>query len=464
MKIFRYVYGRPEFVFLACAGFITRFWNLGFPDWVVFDEVHFASFAARYLSGEYFFDIHPPLGKLLFALFAWIGQVPAGFDFRGAESFEGISFIALRFLPALLGSLLIPLAYLIVRQLGFSKRASFLAGFFLLFENALLVESRFTLLDPILLFSIFSAVLFFVMARKQAVFSKKWYALYGLCGISLGAAISVKWVGFGVLGLLWLWSLAEDKFPFQKKKQFAIQFVLLALIPFVLYLAIFTAHFSVIGTDCGADCMSKAQNTSCAALDPNHSPVSLFAFEHCKMFLHNVYIQAEHPYHSAWYTWPLLARPIAYVIENQGVKTQYIYLMGNPVVWWGTSLALLALMYWALRTYIFPLREKAPAILYSKATMFLLLGYIVFLVPFASISRLMFLYHYFSSFVFAIMLGAVFVDGALSRFPTKTARVFLAGILLLVFAGFLLYLPLSYGISLSAGEFFFRMFLPTWQI
>ena len=39
MKIFRYVYGRPEFVFLICVSFITRFWNLGVPNWVVFDEV-----------------------------------------------------------------------------------------------------------------------------------------------------------------------------------------------------------------------------------------------------------------------------------------------------------------------------------------------------------------------------------------------------------------------------------------
>ena len=38
---------------------------LAYPRQVVWDEHHFGKFVNGYLSGAYFFDIHPPLGKLL---------------------------------------------------------------------------------------------------------------------------------------------------------------------------------------------------------------------------------------------------------------------------------------------------------------------------------------------------------------------------------------------------------------
>ena len=36
---------------------ITHFAYFGYPDSVVFDEVHFGNFASAYTDGNYFFDI-----------------------------------------------------------------------------------------------------------------------------------------------------------------------------------------------------------------------------------------------------------------------------------------------------------------------------------------------------------------------------------------------------------------------
>ena len=51
---------------------------------VVFDEYHFGKFVNGYITGEYFFDIHPPLGKLLLCLVARMG----GYD--GSQSWDKI--------------------------------------------------------------------------------------------------------------------------------------------------------------------------------------------------------------------------------------------------------------------------------------------------------------------------------------------------------------------------------------
>ena len=48
---------------LTIVAAFTRYWRLDRPPAVVFDEHHFGRFTNQYWKGEYFFDIHPPLGE-----------------------------------------------------------------------------------------------------------------------------------------------------------------------------------------------------------------------------------------------------------------------------------------------------------------------------------------------------------------------------------------------------------------
>lgn len=52
-------------LFTVIISLITHLLKIGEPASVIFDEVYFGNFTNYYHYGEYYFDIHPPLGKLI---------------------------------------------------------------------------------------------------------------------------------------------------------------------------------------------------------------------------------------------------------------------------------------------------------------------------------------------------------------------------------------------------------------
>ena len=107
---------------VTAIGLIVRFWSISEPREVVFDEVHFGKFASYYLQRTYFFDVHPPLAKMMIAAVGWL----VGYD--GSFKFDDIGysydtyhapFIAYRSLSAILGILTIPVVFQTMKELNF---------------------------------------------------------------------------------------------------------------------------------------------------------------------------------------------------------------------------------------------------------------------------------------------------------------------------------------------------------
>lgn len=121
---------------LTAIAFIVRFWRISHPDEVVFDEVHFGGFASQYLRREYYFDVHPPLAKMLNAFAGWLVGFDGHFDFEniGDSYIENkVPYIGMRSFVAVMGALTIPVVYATMRESGYPVAIAAFSAMLILF-------------------------------------------------------------------------------------------------------------------------------------------------------------------------------------------------------------------------------------------------------------------------------------------------------------------------------------------
>jgi dolichyl-phosphate-mannose-protein mannosyltransferase len=454
----------PEFIGLIVAAIITRFVSLFSPNAVVFDEVYFKAFAAHYFDGRYYFDIHPPLGKLLLAGFAHLIGLQPNAMLNGTA-------VGMRMLPALAGVLLVPLIWGILRRLGASRPFAFLGAFLILLDNAILVESRFILMDSMLLLFGLSAVYFYLVARECKT-RMAWLWLF-LAALFAGAAVSTKWTGLNalaIIGLVWLWDQRGRAVPILRRIG---ELAIIVLVPLILYVSVFWLHFHLLPKSGDGDAFMTTQFQATLVGNPNYDPsVHMSFFEKFvelneEMYRASATLTATHPYGSRWYTWPLEVRTVYYwegaVLANG--QQGNIYLLGNPAIWWGVWAAIVfGLSYvWIVGHKLRPATISALAL---SAT-----AYLINYVPFIGVTRVMFLYHYFFAFFFSIIFAVMLWNdlasvkiGKVDRQFTKRSHVLIfGGILVVVAICFVYFAPLSYGTPLSPAGLQARMWLRSWR-
>nr|XP_054770201.1 protein O-mannosyl-transferase 1-like [Lytechinus pictus] len=243
--------------FLTVLSFATRFWRLEEPRGVVFDETHFGLFTSFYMKGMFFFDVHPPLGKLLLAAVSYMAGFQGNFSFEkiGQEYPCDIPIWHLRLIPALCGSLLTPLSFYILEGMGYSQWTAALGAFLVVCDNSLLTQSRFILLDTMLLCFIMVALLALIRFNQlqDKPFSIQWWAWLTCIGVCISCSISVKYSGlFTMLVILGFiaadyWSIVGNRNVSHSHlfKETLARVVLLIIVPVVLYLSFFYMHLSV---------------------------------------------------------------------------------------------------------------------------------------------------------------------------------------------------------------------------
>ncbi len=138
-----------------------------------------------------------------------------------------------------------------------------------------------------------------------------------------------------------------------------------------------------------------------------------------------------------------MIRSIFYWVDGN----ERIYLLGNPLLWWLTTVAIIV----ALLTLFYGTASR------SMVLPVLLGGYLLNLLPFIGIKRVMFLYHYLTALVFGILILAFIID------RSRNARAIALSVIAAVAVLFIFFAPLSYGLSLTEPAYYYRVWLSSWR-
>lgn len=427
---------------LVLLAVVTRVAVLWYPQQVVFDEVHFGKFVTAYCcTGERFFDIHPPHAKLLIAGVAYLGGYRGDFDFEHiGEIYSDVSVVALRMLPALMGAAIPLLAFILLRQLGVSDTTAFVAGLFLVFDNALIVQSRLISLDAILISATFGALVLLLAGNKSSDRTKQTIFLAG-AGALAGLAIGVKLTGLAALAIIGVYVLRQ-LFVDRRRSLWLQHGLLIVAMAAVVYIGGWYLHFNLL---------DKAGDGDVWGI-PTGSFITDTIDTNKKMLSANYNLTQTHPYSSKWWTWPTMQRPVFYWVGSNGGK---IYFLGNPIVWWGSSLLIVAAVVSALTM------PRYRSQIFKDNSWLLLAGYIIAYLPFVRVPRALFLYHYLTPLIFAVLAGFYWLDKWLVSSGKSPRQYYLMLVLALIVSAVFVS-PLTYGFPSPAWQSLIAWF-PSWQ-
>ena len=424
-----------ELALYDAEGALIPNWQISSPDAPeLFDEQHLIPPKPEYMNSMYFDEIyhgrtalehlrnimpyeitHPPLGKEIIASSIHLfGMTPFGW----------------RFIGAVFGVVMLIVMYIFLKNM-FGKTVIAVCGTLLLgFDFMRFVQTRIATIDTYGVF--FILVSFFFMYRHittaaDAPFRKSLTPL-ALSGLFFGFGCAAKWIvpyaGIGlaaiyIIRLVLLWRHYNESrkpgFAVYLTKTLAFSVLFFGVIPVIIYCLSYIPYGLARGMTIGEGML----------WDPEY--YKIIWENQVSMLSYHGELVATHAYSSWWYQWIINGRPILYYLQYDGNLRSSFAAFGNPVVWWGGFIAMVAIGIRAVR------RRDGKAL-------FILIGYLSQLLPWVVVSRIVFIYHYFPSTLFIVMALAHVFNTILERGQGR-------------------YKQAVYGYTASAGVLFF-MFYP----
>lgn len=387
-------------IILTLTGLFLRLYRLQYPQEIVFDETYYVIFAQKYLTGQVFFDVHPPLGKLLIAM---------------SEMLFGNNSFGWRSIPAIFGTLIIPLSYLVSQKIFNNKVVSIFTATLVLLDGLFLVQSRIGLLAIFLTFFI---MLSYWLALEYCQSRKKYFLI--LSGVSIGLGLSVQWLMLPFWLILLFYTILKGEKTIKKLLFFATSLI---IIPIIIYLLIF------IFDQHQKDYQNYWQ---------------YLVWWHLQAWGYHQNLLAAHPYQSRWWSWLYIARPVWYYFKNEGGKVVGVLAIGNPLIWWTAIIVLIYSLY--------DLLKNKKTILLLPITIFLLYWF-----SWVLIKRTQFQYYLLHAMVFYLMILAYYWEKVYQRYQKLALLWLILAILLFIF-----FYPLYTAWPISEGYYKLHLWFKSW--
>jgi dolichyl-phosphate-mannose-protein mannosyltransferase len=461
----------PLALVLVAGG--LRFYRLGEPDRIYFDEVYYAPQGAELLARgvEEGFAVHPPVGKWVVAAgIAAVGDTPLGW----------------RTGMAVAGTLTVLVTYLAGLRLFRRRGLAALAALLVAVDGLAFTMSRIAMLDAALALFVVTGFWLLLLDRdaqwaglapvdadpaEGRALPRRPHRYRWLAGLALGLAVATKWSGLLAIGGAGLFVLGSE-LAFRRRttgswttgwgRLVASGLVTLVAVPAVVYIASYAGWFaSYEATRPGIERCEDA--TSCAPTPPQIAGDWLGEQRDIAAF--HAELTAEHGYRASPLTWPVLLRPVAYYYDSCSASARAaldpgeacpagladdevaeILGIGNPALWWVALLAYPVLAWAAIR------RRSWPA---AAIGVLLLAQYL----PWLAASRPLFLFYMTPNVPF-IALSAAFAAGLVARHPLL--RWVPTAVGALVVAAFVYWYPILSGVPLAEDVWRSRMWLTSW--
>lgn len=460
-------------VIIFNIAFFTYFRGYQNPPKQFWDENYHIASAQKYIDGVFFLEPHPPLGKLFIALGEEMLKPNKNIDTsyftktNYIKTFpKNYSFKGMRFFPALFGWFNAVLFFIILYQLTNRAFLSFLGTFFYLFDNALIVHSRSAMLESTQFFFIFLSLITFLYIYKK---EKRDFKHYLLFTVPVALSVMVK-LNSLVIIILYAWLFYKDMVTSFSFKDIFLKLITIFISFFVVVYIIMFIHFSLAHKI--VDHRTYGMSTKSVKLLKEGKLSTIAGIKEYIAYMKR-YEKTVPKYNpckkggdngSLAMTWPIMDKCINYRWNKVGSKVQYLYLVGNPMIWLFGLIGIISSLILVGGKFLYNCEVKKEK--FGQIFIFTSL-YLSYMIAILKINRVMYLYHYFIPLLFSLILAVLQIDYIFDKELEQNDKVLYISLILLggvIIFTFWFFSPLTYYHFLNTIEFNKRAWFDFWHL